>query len=180
MEEGATLSRTLFPYLNKVTDYRFLGEETNFIANRFLNSLITHVKDTGTPVELGFVLYAINLNPRSLHGIFKNDKSVNSLSDALRHLKFPRSAIGVMTLFPEKFLWPNLLNSWKSKSSDSISESASILAKMDIIADPGAYMTPLMDVLAQRSLLSKCLQEVDRIRLTLPRLVIVLEKLAPL
>jgi hypothetical protein len=36
MEEGATLSRTLFPYLNKVCDYRFLGEDFKFIGNRFL------------------------------------------------------------------------------------------------------------------------------------------------
>ena len=36
MEEGATLSRTLLPYINRVTDFRFLTEETHFIASRFL------------------------------------------------------------------------------------------------------------------------------------------------
>lgn len=72
MEESATLSRTLFPYINKVTDYRFLGEECTFIANRFLNSLVTHVKDTDISVEVGFVKFALALNPRTLHGIFHN------------------------------------------------------------------------------------------------------------
>ena len=43
MEEGATLARTLLPYLNQVRDYRFLSEDANFIACRFLASLVTHI-----------------------------------------------------------------------------------------------------------------------------------------
>lgn len=66
MEEGATLSRTLLPYINQVTDYRFLTEETHFIANRFLASLVTHVRDTESSVAVGFVLFALYLNPRAL------------------------------------------------------------------------------------------------------------------
>ena len=45
-EESGTLSRTLLPFIDKVTDYRFLGPETNFIAGRFLGSLIVHIKDS--------------------------------------------------------------------------------------------------------------------------------------
>ena len=45
-EESGTLSRTLLPFIDKVTDYRFLGPETNFIAGRFLGSLIVHLKDS--------------------------------------------------------------------------------------------------------------------------------------
>lgn len=157
-----------------------MGPECNFIGNRFLNSLITHVKDTGCPVDVGFVLYALWLNPKSLHGIFKNIKSRSSLADALKILKFPPAAIGVMTLYPEKFLWSDLLQCWKSKSADSISTSASILGKMDIITDPGSYMNELLDILSQRSIFAKLLHEVDRINLTLPRLASVLEKLSPL
>ena len=41
-------------------------------------------------------------------------------------------------------------------------------------------MGQLTDALAQRSLLGRRLIEVDRIKLTLPRLVAVLEKLSPL
>ena len=56
MEEGTTLSRTLFPYLNKVRDYRFLDEKwafiaRPFIANRFLSSLITHIQDISASVK---------------------------------------------------------------------------------------------------------------------------------
>ena len=51
---------------------------------------------------------------------------------------------------------------------------------MDILTDPGAHMVLLTDVLAQRNLLGRRLYEVDRIKLTLPRLIAVLEKLARL
>ena len=48
MEEGATLAHTLLPYLDQVTDYRFLSEDSKFIDGRFLAALITHVRDTNT------------------------------------------------------------------------------------------------------------------------------------
>lgn len=51
---------------------------------------------------------------------------------------------------------------------------------MDVLTDPGPHMDQLTDALAQRSLLGRLLMEVDRIKLTLPRLVAVLEKLSPL
>jgi hypothetical protein len=50
MEESGTLSRTLLPYVNKVTDYSFLGPECNFIAARFLSSLAMHITDTRSPI----------------------------------------------------------------------------------------------------------------------------------
>ena len=46
MEEGATLARTLSPYLNQLRDYHFLTEKTNFIACRFLASLVRQINDT--------------------------------------------------------------------------------------------------------------------------------------
>jgi hypothetical protein len=45
-----------------VTDYRFLGTETSFIAGRFLASLIVHIKDTKSLVTVGFVNFALHLN----------------------------------------------------------------------------------------------------------------------
>ena len=51
---------------------------------------------------------------------------------------------------------------------------------MDVLTDPGPYMGQLTDALAQRCLLGRRLVEVDRIKLTLPRLIAVLEKLSPL
>ena len=59
MEEGATLARTLLPYLNRVTDYRFLTADYHFITNRFLASLVTHIIDTKVTIGVGFVLYAL-------------------------------------------------------------------------------------------------------------------------
>ena len=51
---------------------------------------------------------------------------------------------------------------------------------MDVLTGPGPHMGQLTDALAQRSLLGRRLIEVDRIKLTLPRLVAVLAKLSPL
>jgi hypothetical protein len=180
MEEGATLSRTLMPYLNMVTDYRFLTEETHFIASRFLASLGTHIRDTDSAVGTGFILFALHLNPRSLQGIITAPASIASLKEALVIKNFPPAAITVMTIFPDKFLWPDLLHFWDGKSGEVVTLCASLLAKMEVLTDPGAIMSSLTDVLAQRSLFTKRLTEVDRIRLTLPRLVAILEKLSPL
>jgi hypothetical protein len=85
-----------------------------------------------------------------------------------------------MCLYPEKFLWGDLLSFWKGKSDQVINHCAHLITKLDVLNDPGQYMGPLTDILAQRSLLMKCLLGVDHIKLTLPRLLIVLEKLVPL
>ena len=66
MEEGGTLARTLLPYINRITDFTFLTPDTHFIGGRFLNSLVIHVRDTTEAIGVGFVLYALHLNPRSL------------------------------------------------------------------------------------------------------------------
>jgi len=66
MEEGGTLARTLLPYLNLVTDYTFLTPDTHHICGRFLASLTTHICDSKETVGVGFVLYALHLNPRLL------------------------------------------------------------------------------------------------------------------
>jgi len=93
---------------------------------------------------------------------------------------FPITAVTVIALYPDKFLWPDLLQFWGGKSNEVISQCSLILAKMDVLTDPGANMILLTDVLAQRNLLGRRLSEVDRIKLTLPRLIAILEKLAPL
>jgi hypothetical protein len=66
MEEGATLARTLLPYLNQVRDYHFLTDDDNFVACRFLASLVTHIRDTNITIGAGFILYALKLNPKSV------------------------------------------------------------------------------------------------------------------
>jgi hypothetical protein len=120
MEEGATLARTLLPYLNQITDYRFLTAENNFITSRFLASLITHICDTQEPIEEGFILFALQLNPRTLKDIFDNQRNIGALRGALRHKKFPESATAIMCIYPQKFLWPDLMSFWQGKSDDMI------------------------------------------------------------
>ena len=68
-EESATLARTLLPYIDQVTDYRFLGAEHGFITGRFLHSLAMHIKDVQSAVKHGFVAFALHLNPTVLKGI---------------------------------------------------------------------------------------------------------------
>ena len=85
-----------------------------------------------------------------------------------------------MCLYPAKFLWTDLFLFWKDKSADSITQCVEILARMEVLTDPGEQMEQLVIVLAQRSLLGKCLLQVDRIKMSVGKLVRVLAKLAPL
>ena len=85
-----------------------------------------------------------------------------------------------MCIHPGKFLWTDLFLFWKDKSADSITQCVEILARMEVLTDPGEQMEQLVIVLAQRSLLGKCLLQVDRIKMSVGKLVRVLAKLAPL
>lgn len=53
-----------------------------------------------------------------------------------------------MARHPEKFLWPELFKFWKEKSPETVAECAQILAKMDVLTDPGEQMEELVIVLA--------------------------------
>ena len=100
MEEGATLARTLLPYLNRVTDYRFLTAEHHFITNRFLASLVTHISDTKLTIGVGFILFALELNPPYLKCILENKSNIDALRGALNLRRFPAAAVTVMCLYP--------------------------------------------------------------------------------
>ena len=82
-DEGNTLSYTLLPFLNKVTDYSFLHEKSNFILNRFLNSLTRHIVDVGMEVEVGFMLFALKYDPRQLKSILAFGSNKDKLIKAL-------------------------------------------------------------------------------------------------
>ena len=140
MEEGATLARTLLPYLNRVTDYRFLVEETHFIATRFLDALAIHVRDTESAIGIGYILFALHLKPRSLQGLFSKQESTAALREALHIKNYPPAATTVMCLYPDKFLWSGLLHFIEGKSIDVVNNCVQVLAKMDIMTDPGAHM----------------------------------------
>jgi hypothetical protein len=88
-EEGVTLSRTLLPYLNKVTDYSFLVAETQFIMNRFLNSLVRHICDTRGRVGQGFMLFCLHVNPFVIKDIIEFEGNIQALSSALVKQGFP-------------------------------------------------------------------------------------------
>ena len=99
-EESATLSRTLLPFINKVTDYRFLGVDTHFIMGRFLSSLIMHVKDVQEQVSQGFVSLALHLNPSTLKEVIRIGNGILSLREALLVRGFQASAVNAMCLYP--------------------------------------------------------------------------------
>lgn len=63
IEASGTLSRTLIPLVNRVTDFKFLHQDSHFIFGRFLASMILHHKDTNEPVGSGLALLALTLNP---------------------------------------------------------------------------------------------------------------------
>ena len=46
IEQSHTLSYTLLPYLNKITDYSFISDEVTPVVIPLLSSLILHLKDT--------------------------------------------------------------------------------------------------------------------------------------
>ena len=180
MDEGGLLARTLLPSIEKVTGFKFLMEEDHFIASRFLASLALHIRDTESKVGAGFVLFAMLINPKELHGMFNQAENKVSLREALTVRRYPPSAINVVALFPEKFLWPELLHFYEGKSDEVITQTSSILAKVDLLTDPGSHIGSLVAVLHQRTKLSMLLANVANIRLNLPRLISILEKLAPL
>ena len=93
---------------------------------------------------------------------------------------FQPAAVNAMCQQPRKFLWPDLLAFWNDKSPETVTQCAEILTRMDVLTDPGDHMEALVQVLAQRSLLAKCLVKADRIKMGVPKLVRELERLAQL
>ena len=177
-EESATLARTLLPFVDRVTDYRFLGPEAGFIASRFLSSLALHLKDVQGTVSTGFVAFALHVNPVVLKNMMTSRGSLAALRQVLHERGFQAAAVNAMCLFPAKFLWPDLLAFWRDKSPETVTSCAEILARMDVLTDPGEQMEALVAVLAQRSLLTKCLLAADRIQMPVAKLVRVLDRLA--
>jgi hypothetical protein len=61
---------------------------------------------------------------------------------------FLPAAVNAMCLFPSKFLWGDLFQFWKDKSPEVVTECVEILARMDVLTDPGEQMGQLVIVLA--------------------------------
>jgi hypothetical protein len=71
-------------------------------------------------------------------------------------------------MFPDKFLYPELLTYLKGQSSDMVELLVMVLSKMDILTDPGNLMRDLESALSQRSKIGKLLTLVPQIKLSLP------------
>ncbi len=65
-EEGNTLSYTLLPYIEQCTDFSFLSEDSSFMVNRYLKSLVLNIKDAGLKVGKGFMILVLKMNPSLL------------------------------------------------------------------------------------------------------------------
>jgi hypothetical protein len=83
-----------------------------------------------------------------------------------------------MALHPRKFLWTELMRFWKGKTEVLIIECSQILQKMDVLADPGPLMNKFLDSCNQRRLIVDLLLAAPSIKLAMPRLLIVLQRLA--
>lgn len=99
-DEGNTLSYTLLPYLNQVTDYSYLNERSTFILTRFLTSLIRHITDVGMKVEPGFMLFGLKYGPEQLKGVLKFGDNKLMLIKALEILHFSTSSAQVIAENP--------------------------------------------------------------------------------
>jgi hypothetical protein len=70
------------------------------------------------------------------------------LQAALQTLGYPERAVEIIIKMPQKFLWPELLKFWRTKSSQTIDDCVDVMSKMDILADPGSLMNKLVDIFA--------------------------------
>ena len=144
---------------------------------RFLNSLVRHICDTRTSVGEGFMLFALKVNPYVIKDIIDYNGNTAALSNALVHSGYPQEAAEVMAKQPSKFLWLELMKFWKGKTDDVVKEVTSILSKMDVLADPGPLMNKFLDIFNQRRLIVDLLLQAPAIRVALPRLLHILERL---
>jgi len=71
-------------------------------------------------------------------------------------------------MFPDKFLYPELLTFLKDKSSEMVELLVTVLSKIYILTDPGNLMRDLESALSQRSKIGKLLAQVPHIKLSLP------------
>ena len=150
LDEGGTLSKTLLPSLSLIRDYTFLDEESTFIMTQFLNTLIRHIADHCLKVEVGFIMFALRFNPSIITDILAFHNNIQTMSQALTILGYPKSASDIMSHHPQKFLWPQLMKFWRDKTHDTINDCCIVLSKMDIVSDPGPLMNRLIDVFVSR------------------------------
>jgi hypothetical protein len=85
-----------------------------------------------------------------------------------------------MCSFPDTFLFPELLQFWGTQTASIVEQTATLLAKMNILTDPGSQMQLLVDALAYRGVFFSKLKNVSKIALSLPMLITILQRLVPM
>lgn len=126
------------------------------------------------------MLFGLRLAPHMLKEIIDYRDNTGALHEALLHLHYAPEAASVISRHPHKFLWPELLKVWASQPAAVVNDCARVLALMEVPADPGALVPHLLDLIDQRRLLLDMLLKVPVIKLTLPRLIPILERLVGL
>ena len=123
------------------------------------------------------MLFAIKVNPYVIKDIIEYNGNVQALSGALVKQGYPSEASNIMALQPKKFLWSELMAFWKGKSEEVIIECSKIIQKMEVLADPGPIMNKFLDSCNQRRLIVDLLLTTPSIKLSMPKLIIVLQRL---
>ena len=175
MEQGNTLSTTLLPFIELCSDFNFLQPIHNCVLDSFLEALSQHVRDTMSTVGQGFMIFALKFNPRQLASIVVWESNQIVLKQTLQHLGFTESSSSLMQAHPSKFLWPELLKFFKDKPQNLIDDCVKVLAKLEVLEDPGNKMNTLYDIFGQRRIIVDQLLKVESMSLNISQLIIALE-----
>lgn len=116
--------------------------------DQYLAPLLLQIKDKQSQVQKGFLLFALHLNPSSLHDIIHFQGNREALRETLCHLGFSEECSTIMSAAPSKFLWGGLLTFFKGKLDTMVTLCVKILSTMDISSDPGQHMNKLIDFFA--------------------------------
>jgi len=146
IDASGTLSKTLIPLINRVSDFKFLSAESHFIFGRFLNAMLLHHKDTNEPLGAGLVLLALNLNPILLRGMCTANNH-SAMREALSYLGLSLQVSMIIMTAPDNFLHSNLLTTLKSKTTECASMLADIISKCDMLVAPGHSLNEIEEVL---------------------------------
>jgi hypothetical protein len=110
--------------------------------------LIRHLIDTKGRADIGFMLFAMRVDPPKLIGIIEYEANRQTLIQTCIHLNFNKEAAQLIADEPTKFLWQDLLEFFKGKDSGLVKDMIMILAKVQILSDPGAFLPALYDIYA--------------------------------
>ena len=130
--EGATLSKTLLPYLNTTHNYSYISTQLVPITITLLQSLALHIKDTDEDFNSGFVSFALTFSPQTLQNIILSKQNKKEVVKAFSILGYPQEACEIISKSPTKFLWPDLLKFLSERNQNEKKEIVLIISKLKI------------------------------------------------